>query len=243
MPDPVVHFEIQSKMPDELLKFYSDAFGWNITDMSAGDVRYLIVDTQGGDGINGGIGTGGGGPNLVTVYIAVDDQHATLDKIAKAGGRTLMGPDDVMPGLTISMFADPEGNIVGLVNNAPPEGDQPQGPSAGNGKAVTWFEILGNDGKKLHDFYSKVFGWKLGVDDQYGYGQLDAKAGISGGIGASRSGPAVTFYAKTDDLPAMLKKIESLGGKTVVEPQEVFTIEFAQFADPEGNVIGLYRNL
>lgn len=243
MADPVVHFELLSKMPAELHTFYSAAFGWNITDMSTGDINYAIVDTQGGEGINGGIGQAVQAPNMVTVYVMVPDQEATLAKIEKLGGKRLMGPDDVMEGLQISIFADPEGNVVGLVNPPPSDQPPPTGPSKGDGKPVSWFEILGNDGKRLQEFYSKAFGWKLDVDEQYGYGQLDAKEGLSGGIGASESGPTVMWYVKTDDLPATLSKIESLGGKTLVEPTDVYNIQFAQFADPEGNRIGLYKNL
>jgi predicted enzyme related to lactoylglutathione lyase len=71
---------------------------------------------QPGDhGIGGGIGGTMGGPGRVTVYIEVDDPQAYLDKVNRAGGKTLMPVTSVTPDTTIAMFADPEGHIVGLL--------------------------------------------------------------------------------------------------------------------------------
>ena len=33
----------------------------------------------------------------------------------KLGGTRMMGPEEVMPGLTVGLFSDPEGHVVGLV--------------------------------------------------------------------------------------------------------------------------------
>lgn len=30
---------------------------------------------------------------------------------------------------------------------------------------VMWFEVLGQDGAKLQQFYSRLFGWKLNADN------------------------------------------------------------------------------
>jgi predicted enzyme related to lactoylglutathione lyase len=51
----------------------------------------------------------------------------------------------------------------------------------------------------------------------------------------------VTVYVQVDDLPAYLKKAESLGGKTLVPPVEIPQGSFAWFADPDGNTIGLWK--
>ena len=55
------------------------------------------------------------GTNLVTFYIQVDDIAAALEKVAKLGGKTVMGPMDVPDGPTLALFNDPQGNTVGLV--------------------------------------------------------------------------------------------------------------------------------
>lgn len=70
--------------------------------------------------------------------------------------------------------------------------------------------------------------------------------GIGGHITALGHEPHnyVTFYAQVNDLQAYLKKAEGQGGKTVIPPQEVPGMgHFAWLADPDGNVIGLWKPL
>jgi len=110
---------------------------------------------------------------------------------------------------------------------------------------VTHFEVIGKDGKKLQDFFSGLFGWKIDANNPMNYGMTDAgETGIGGGIGPGREGDAghVTFYVEVDDLAAHLKKAEGLGGKTVMPPSAVpGGPEIAMLADPEGHVIGLVK--
>jgi predicted enzyme related to lactoylglutathione lyase len=51
----------------------------------------------------------------------------------------------------------------------------------------------------------------------------------------------VTVYVEVDDLPAYLAKAEALGGKTLVPPVELPIGSFAWMADPDGNIIGLWK--
>jgi predicted enzyme related to lactoylglutathione lyase len=55
-----------------------------------------------------------GEPGYATFYVDVDDVEAALGKAEKLGGTRLMGPETVMESLTIGLFTDPEGHIVGL---------------------------------------------------------------------------------------------------------------------------------
>jgi hypothetical protein len=109
---------------------------------------------------------------------------------------------------------------------------------------VVHFEIAGKDGKKLQDFYRELFEWPVEVDEKMDYGMVPrVEPGIGGGIYTSEQGSQVTFYVAVDDLQASLDRAESLGGKTIVPPTEIpDVVTFAQFADPEGNVIGLVRS-
>jgi predicted enzyme related to lactoylglutathione lyase len=106
---------------------------------------------------------------------------------------------------------------------------------------VVHFEILGKDGKKSQEFYSALFGWKIDSNNPMNYGLVPAEAGaIGGGVSASMGEPMVTFYVEVPDLAAALKKAETLGGKTIMPPTDVpGGPKLAQFADLDGNVIGL----
>lgn len=115
MTNPVVHFEIMGKDPLALQTFYRDVFGWKLAEPIAEMGHYSLFDNEGA-GIGGGIGDG---EARVTVYIEVDDPTAYLARVAKAGGRILMETTDVTPDTTIAMFADPMGNVTGLLKAHP----------------------------------------------------------------------------------------------------------------------------
>ena len=111
------------------------------------------------------------------------------------------------------------------------------------GNPVIHFEVTGKDGKKLQEFYSKVFDWKLETNNPGGYGMVrDGDKGLTGGIGDAQGGRpgGVTWYVHTDDPKGTLAKVEKLGGKVIMPLTEVAPeTTIALFADPEGHVIGI----
>ena len=116
MANPVVHFEVTGKDGKKLQDFYRGIFGWKVD--ASNPMNYGIVSAEDtGGGIGGGISAGDGQTdNLVTVYIAVQDPEATLKKAESAGGKTVM-PVTEIPGMVrLAQFADPEGNIIGIID-------------------------------------------------------------------------------------------------------------------------------
>jgi uncharacterized protein len=119
MGQPVVHFEIIGKDGEKLQSYYSELFGWEID--SNNPMKYGIVPREGnvtpeGIGIGGGVATGPEGyEGHLTFYIEVPDIEASLAKAESLGGTRVMGPDQVMEGLEVGQFTDPEGHLVGLV--------------------------------------------------------------------------------------------------------------------------------
>jgi predicted enzyme related to lactoylglutathione lyase len=111
MAHPVVHFEVSGSNLDKLQSFYSELFGWK-TQKVPGDMPYAMVEKE-GDGIGGGIGQAPDGNGHVTFYVGADDPQAVLDKAEQLGGKTIM-PVTELPEVTIALFADPEGHVVGL---------------------------------------------------------------------------------------------------------------------------------
>jgi len=113
MAHPVMHFEVTGKDLDKLQTFYGELFGWK-TSKVPGEIPYAMVDKE-GDGIGGGIGQAQNGGGHVTFYVGTDDPQATLDKAEQLGGKTIM-PVTKLPQVTIALFADPEGHVVGLAS-------------------------------------------------------------------------------------------------------------------------------
>ncbi len=113
MGAPVVRFEIMGGKGNQLEDFYRELFDWKID--SNNPMKYGMVDTGSPGGINGGVGGNQDGKNRVSVYIQVDDLDATLAKAEKLGGKTILPPRQVPGGPRLAMFADPAGNITGLL--------------------------------------------------------------------------------------------------------------------------------
>jgi len=245
MANPVVHFEINASDASALATFYSELFGWHTENMSMGEITYVLIDTHAGQGINGGIAQPPeGAPRTVTVYAEGPDIQALLDKAVSLGA-TVMLPVSELPMVTLALFSDPQGNMIGLVKSAPEDQPQP-GVSPGSNPAIDWFEILGTNGKALRQFYRDLFGWEISesMGDGFDYGEVKAgDRGIGGGIGTSPTGaPMTTVYANVDDLDKYIERAETLGGKKIMGPMDAGeTVSIAQIADPQGNVFGLWR--
>src|SRR5437867_4049596 len=105
MANPVTWFEIIGTDAIKLQKFYGDVFDWKLTAPVAEMGNYSMLEDH-GKGIGGGIGEAMGGPSRVTVYVEVDDPQAYLDKVSRAGGKTLMPVTKITDDTTIAMFAD-----------------------------------------------------------------------------------------------------------------------------------------
>jgi predicted enzyme related to lactoylglutathione lyase len=120
MGQAVVHFEIAGKDADKLQSYYSELFDWNID--ADNEFKYGIVAREDntnadGIGIGGGISAGPEGyDGHVTFYVEVPDVEAALVKAESLGGTRVMGPDEVMESLTIGLFTDPEGHVIGVMN-------------------------------------------------------------------------------------------------------------------------------
>jgi len=122
MGQPVVHFEVIGRDGPKLQSYYAELFGWEID--ADNPMKYGIVAREPnvsaeGVGIGGGVGTGPEGyDGHVTFYVEVPDVEAALGQAESLGGTRMMGPDQVMEGLVIGLFNDPEGHTIGLIQAA-----------------------------------------------------------------------------------------------------------------------------
>lgn len=125
MTGRVVHFEIPFDDGDRARAFYADAFGWNLMHMP--EMSYTMVSTgptsEQGPPAEAGFINGGmlqreapvGSP-VITVDVA--DVDASLVKIEKLGGTTVVPKQAVMDMGFSAYFKDSEGNLMGLWQNA-----------------------------------------------------------------------------------------------------------------------------
>ncbi len=116
-------------------------------------------------------------------------------------------------------------------------------PTLGNGK-ICYVEIPTDDPRRSAEFYEGVFGWKSRTR---GDGRLAFDDGVGQVSGAWVTGrpplrePGLLVYVMVDRAEAVLESIAARGG-VVVEPIDPSRREIvARFADPFGNVLGIYQ--
>ena len=110
---------------------------------------------------------------------------------------------------------------------------------------VNHLEIAASDPNAAAEFYSKVFGWKIEVEESMNYVQFAAEEGGIGGAftEVSDENPAGTVlaYVTTDDIEASLGKVEANGGKTLMPKTEIPGVGwFGVFSDTTGGTLALY---
>jgi predicted enzyme related to lactoylglutathione lyase len=251
-----VHFEVGAADDAPLVAFYGELFGWGLQGFSGGG--YTMIDTRGGGGINGGIGRSRTGEPWSAFYVETGDLQATLDTANSLGGTTVMPVTDVGGAVTLAMFNDPDGLLVGLVRApaGPAEGGGPA-PSAGSGAPVNWFEVVGSDAARTQQFYADLFGWTVDRSGLPGYAVVDTGTGrgIQGGLGGGVGTCWATIYARVADVDQTFSRVEKLGGSRISDPAvpalksaaRAARYGFADdhmktgaFRDPAGNVFGIY---
>ena len=125
MSGRVVHFEIPFEDGDRARSFYEGAFGWRMTQLP--DMDYTLVMTgptpeQGPPSepgfINGGMMKREAPFGSPVVTVDVEDIDRALESIEKLGGTTAIAKQTVGDMGFAAYFKDPEGNLVGLWQNA-----------------------------------------------------------------------------------------------------------------------------
>jgi predicted enzyme related to lactoylglutathione lyase len=111
----IVHFEIPADDVASLSKFYSDIFGWKFKETPMGEMTYWMISTgPNGKSVPGGMYKKMGGDERPRNYIQVQAIDDAISRFSGAGGKELMGKQEV-PNVGFTYIGtDPEGNVVGL---------------------------------------------------------------------------------------------------------------------------------
>jgi predicted enzyme related to lactoylglutathione lyase len=117
----VVHFEIPFDNKERAIKFYTDAFDWQLTDLP--EMSYVMAQSAPVDetqrptepgAINGGLFQRPKEAPNPTIYVDVTSVDDAIRKVQAAGGKVVT-PNTPIPGMgAYARVADTEGNVIGL---------------------------------------------------------------------------------------------------------------------------------
>jgi predicted enzyme related to lactoylglutathione lyase len=118
--DAVVHFEVPADDLSRAKKFYTEVFGWKLTDVP--EMNYVIAETTPTKdrrpvepgGINGGMVKRDAIGKTPLIVINVDSIDQTVQKLQQAGGKVVQPKVAVGTMGHYARVTDSEGNTIGL---------------------------------------------------------------------------------------------------------------------------------
>ena len=110
--------------------------------------------------------------------------------------------------------------------------------------AFVHIEFKSSDFARTSEFYAKLFDWQTQQNASASYMKADSADGPSGGwVRADLvQSPGPIAYLQVDDLADKLDAVEKAGGRVLVRSMPFAGGgEVGLFADPDGNVLGLWQ--
>jgi predicted enzyme related to lactoylglutathione lyase len=127
MAGPIIHIEFASADFERASAFYGELFGWQMQQNAT--ATYMKGEAAGGPSAGWVRADSVQSPGPVP-YLQVDDVGAVLDKVEKAGGRIIARRLPFAGGGEVGLFADPDGNVVGVWMRKKAEGARPEAKPA-----------------------------------------------------------------------------------------------------------------
>jgi hypothetical protein len=227
--------------------FYSGLFGWEITDMPAGEGVVYSMAGIGGKWV-GAISPqpqqqrDAGVPPVWNSYVTVTDVDATAARAGELGATVHAPPFDVMEAGRMAVVQDPQGAWFLLW-----QPNQHIGAGLVNAPgALCWNELGSPDPDGSAKFYGDLLGWTTepmeGGDMPYLVVKT-ADGHTNGGIRPPMppgTPPFWLVYFATEDLDATLAKVSELGGNVLMGNTDIGIARIGVVQDPQGAVFALY---
>lgn len=109
---------------------------------------------------------------------------------------------------------------------------------------ICYVELPAVDVGASADFYARVFGWHMRRRGDGAVAFDDTVGGVSGTFVTDRApaaDPGLLVYVMVADAEAATDAVVAAGGRIVRTSPPDFPEVFAWFADPAGNVLGIYQ--
>lgn len=149
---------------DASAAFYRNLLGWEITPAEPGEPLTTEVHHDGRlIGSFEPAEEAHGDPGW-RVSFMVDDVRTAAGAVERAGGSVVVEPTRVTETMAYALASDPDGNVVGLL-----EDEDCGGPYPYQAGMPVWFDVLAGDLEVSERFYREAAGWptrRLTIADQ-----------------------------------------------------------------------------
>jgi uncharacterized protein len=231
--------------------FYEALFGWQAADMPMGPGDfYTMFRFQGRDAAatytlrpdqrSQGV------PAHWMLYIAVESADNSAQRAAGLGGQVLAPAFDVFDAGRMAVLQDPTGASFSVWQ---PKAHTGIGVASVDG-TLCWADLDTPDRDRAGTFYSRLFGWELGKEDEepaHAYWHIkNGEEFIGGMTPASHRNPNAPphwlAYFLVSDCDTSAAKAKDMGAKLFMPPTTFEHVgRISVIADPQGAVFATFQ--
>jgi predicted enzyme related to lactoylglutathione lyase len=232
-------------------KFYQTLFGWQPNDMPMGpNDFYTMFRLEGRDAAAGYTlrpdQRSRGVPPHWLLYIAVESADSAVQRAAELGGQVLAPAFDVFEAGRMAVLQDPTGAAFSVWQAKQNTGI---GISGVDG-TLCWVDLDTPDRDRAGAFYTGLFGWELGKEDEepaHAYWHIkNGEEFIGGMTPASHRNPNAPphwlGYFLVSNCDASAAKAKEMGANLYLPPMTIEHVgRMSVIADPQGAVFAIFQ--
>ncbi len=236
--------DLATPEPEAAKAFYTGVFGWETTDVPAGEAGVYTMLTKGGKNVaalyqlSKEMRDMGIAPHWLS-YVSVEDADESAAKAADLGGNVVVPPFDVMDAGRMATLRDSTGAHFALWQAKTHHG----AALVNEPGSLCWNELYVHDTEAAKTFYGGLLGWTTKTSKsptgedyiEFVNGERPAAGMMAIKPEWGDVPPNWSVYFAVADLKAAIEKAKELGGKVAVPPMEVPGVgTFAFLEDPQG---------
>ena len=218
--------------------FYGALFGWQFDELPLAGAETYLSASLGGRTVAGIGPAPAGSPAVWTVLIRVERIEPAVERLARAGGRQLLGGIDVSGEGRMAIVADSTGVAFGIWESGRRTGAQVRGVANSWAMSALHTKALGESER----FYGEAFGWEL---VRHGGSPLcEWRLGARTiGVATATDGRSVPAHWAINftvaDVDGFADRARSLGARLVIAPMDTPGFRNAVISDPQGAVFAV----
>lgn len=242
-PGTFCWIELATTDQDAAKKFYTELFGWSVTDNPMGENMVYTMLKKDGKEVGAlykmmpDMQSMGIPPHWMS-YASTDNADQSVATAISLGGEIMQEPFDVYDFGRMAVIKDPTGAVFSVW-----QAKQHKGASLVNAPgSLCWNELMTTDSDKAGDFYAGLFGWGKDVQN---FGPMQYTMFTNGGrptAGMLQITPEMgnippnwLAYFAIDDCDATVQKASDLGANVMKPADDIPGIgRFAILTDPQG---------